>query len=52
VNGATGELHLDGLGNVVRSSEWAVFSGGRGRPAQDDALQSEPVRQDAPRSGH
>jgi len=51
VNGATGELHLDGLGNVMRGSEWAVFSGGRGRPAQDGALQSEPVRQDAPRSG-
>ena len=44
LHGATGELRLDGLGNVARGSEWAVFSGGRGRPAQDGALQSEPVR--------
>jgi hypothetical protein len=44
VSGATGELRLDGLGNVVRDSEWAVFSGGRPRSAQDGGLQSEPVR--------
>ncbi len=44
LHGATGELRLDGLGNVARGSEWAVFSGGRGRPAQDGALQSEPLR--------
>jgi outer membrane PBP1 activator LpoA protein len=48
VSGATGELHLDGLGNVTRDSAWAVFSGGRGRAVQDEALQAEPVRQDAP----
>ena len=44
VRGATGELRLDGFGNVLRDSDWAVFSGGRTRPAQDGALQSEPVR--------
>ena len=51
VSGATGELHLDGLGNVTRDSAWAVFSGGRGHAAQDDALQAEPVRQDGTRGG-
>jgi hypothetical protein len=44
LSGATGELRVDRLGNVARGSEWAVFSGGRGRAAQDGALQSEPVR--------
>jgi len=44
VRGATGELHLDGVGNIARESEWAVFSGGRGRAAPDGALQTEPVR--------
>ena len=44
VRGATGELHVDGFGNIARSSEWAVFSGGRARSAQDGGLQSEPVR--------
>ncbi|MEO8742845.1 MAG: penicillin-binding protein activator [Lysobacteraceae bacterium] len=44
VRGATGELRLDGLGNVQRSPEWAVFSGGRARSVQDGALQTEPVR--------
>ena len=44
VRGATGELRLDGFGNVLRDSDWAVFSGGRTRPAQDGALHSEPVR--------
>jgi outer membrane PBP1 activator LpoA protein len=51
VRGATGALHLDGVGNVQRDSEWAVFSGGRGRPAQDGGLQTEPVSPGAPRSG-
>ena len=51
VSGATGELSLDGLGNVARDSEWAVFSGGRGRAAQEGALQSEPLRQDVPKGG-
>ena len=32
VRGATGELRLDGFGNVLRDSDWAVFSGGRTRP--------------------
>ncbi len=44
VRGATGELRMDGLGNVQRGSEWAVFSGGRTRAAQDGGLQSQPVR--------
>jgi outer membrane PBP1 activator LpoA protein len=44
VRGATGELRLDGFGNVLRDSDWAVFSGGRTRSAQDGALHSEPVR--------
>ena len=44
VHGATGELRLDGLGNVQHATEWAVFSGGRARPVQDGALQTEPVR--------
>jgi len=44
VRGATGELHLDGYGNVARESEWAVFSGGRSRAAPEGALQTEPVR--------
>jgi outer membrane PBP1 activator LpoA protein len=44
VRGATGELRMDGFGNVQRGSEWAVFSGGRARSAQDGGLQSEPVR--------
>ncbi len=46
VRGATGELRMDGLGNVQRGSDWAVFSGGRARPAaQDGGLQSQPVGQ-------
>jgi outer membrane PBP1 activator LpoA protein len=44
VRGATGELRMDGFGNVQRGSEWAVFSGGRARSAQDGGLMSEPVR--------
>jgi outer membrane PBP1 activator LpoA protein len=43
VRGATGELSVDGLGDVARASEWAVFSGGRGRPAVEGGLQSESV---------
>ena len=44
VRGATGELRMDGFGNVQRGSEWAVFSGGRAHSAQDGGLQSEPMR--------
>lgn len=36
--GATGELRLDGFGIVSREPEWAVFSGGRPRPALDGVL--------------
>lgn len=38
VRGATGELQLDGYGGVLRKPAWAVFSGGRSRPALDGAL--------------
>ncbi len=51
VRGATGELRVDVLGNITRGSEWAVFSGGRARSAQEGGLMSEPVHQDSPRGG-
>ena len=38
VRGATGELSLDANGLVQRKPAWAVFSGGRPRPAPDGAL--------------
>ncbi len=38
LRGATGELQLDGFGGVQRRPAWAVFSGGRSRPALDGAL--------------
>lgn len=38
VRGATGELSLDANGVVQRKPAWAVFSGGRPRPAPDGAL--------------
>lgn len=38
VRGATGELTLDATGQVRRQPAWAVFSGGRPRPAPDGAL--------------
>lgn len=41
--GATGELKLDGFGNVTRTPTWAVFSGGRPRSALDGALIPQPV---------
>jgi outer membrane PBP1 activator LpoA protein len=52
VHGATGELRLDGFGNIQRTPDWAVFSGGRPRPAGDRGLEIQPVRQDVPRAGH
>ena len=52
VRGATGNLSLDGFGNIQRAPEWAVFSGGRARPAGDGALEMQPMRQDVPRPGH
>ena len=33
-----GELQVDGFGLVRRHPAWAVFSGGRSRPALDGAL--------------
>lgn len=48
VEGATGTLHLDGLGNVARDSAWAVFASGRPRAVQDDALQIEPASPGSP----
>lgn len=38
LRGATGELQVDGFGLVQRRPAWAVFSGGRSRPALDGAL--------------
>ena len=38
LRGATGELQVDALGGVQRRPAWAVFSGGRPRPALDGAL--------------
>ena len=38
VRGATGELQVDAFGLVQRRPAWAVFSGGRSRPALDGAL--------------
>ncbi|WP_374604308.1 penicillin-binding protein activator [Arenimonas sp.] len=38
VRGATGELTLDATGQVRRQPAWAVYSGGRPRPAPDGAL--------------
>lgn len=36
--GATGDLRIDGFGNVQRTPAWARFAGGRARPAPDGAL--------------
>ncbi len=52
VHGATGDLRLDGFGNIVRTPAWAVFSGGRGRAAGNGALEMQPARDDVPRPGH
>ena len=38
LRGATGELQMDAFGGVQRRPAWAVFSGGRSRPALDGAL--------------
>lgn len=38
LRGATGELQMDALGVVQRRPAWALFSGGRPRPALDGAL--------------
>ncbi len=38
LRGATGELQMDGFGGIQRRPAWAVFSGGRSRPALDGAL--------------
>jgi outer membrane PBP1 activator LpoA protein len=43
IRGATGELQISIAGSVDRTPAWAVFSGGRGRPA--------PVVPPAPRNG-
>lgn len=44
LTGATGELRIDGFGNVLRTPAWAVFSGGRARPAPDGALIGDTVQ--------
>ncbi|MFT3806927.1 penicillin-binding protein activator [Arenimonas sp.] len=41
LRGATGELSLDSFGTVQRNPGWAVFSGGRPRPAPERALRTE-----------
>lgn len=41
IRGATGELSLDSFGTVQRNPGWAVFSGGRPRPAPERALRTE-----------
>lgn len=38
VLGATGELRIDGFGQISRAPEWAVFASGRARPALDGLL--------------
>jgi outer membrane PBP1 activator LpoA protein len=38
LRGATGELQLDAVGAIQRKPAWAVFSGGRARPALDGVL--------------
>ncbi|MGD4596012.1 penicillin-binding protein activator [Xanthomonas citri pv. citri] len=35
LRGATGTLHLDGFGNVLRTPAWSTFSGGRPTPIAD-----------------
>ncbi len=35
LSGATGSLHLDGFGNVLRTPAWSTFSGGRPTPIGD-----------------
>ena len=46
IHGATGVLQIDIAGPVHRTPAWAVFSGGRGRPAADTSRASD-VRQPA-----
>ncbi|NEL79998.1 MAG: LppC family lipoprotein, partial [Xanthomonas perforans] len=35
LRGATGTLHLDGFGNVLRTPAWSTFNGGRPVPIAD-----------------
>ena len=42
--GATGDLRIDGFGNVLRTPAWARFSGGHARPAPDGALIGDDVQ--------
>lgn len=42
--GATGDLRVDGFGNVLRTPSWARFTGGRARPAPDGALIGDDVQ--------
>lgn len=37
VRGATGTLHIDGFGNVLRTPAWSTFSGGNPVPLADGA---------------
>lgn len=42
--GATGDLRVDGFGNVLRTPAWARFSGGHARPAPDGGLIGDDVQ--------
>lgn len=44
LRGATGDLQMDWLGTIQRRPAWAVFSGGRPRPAMDGALLPDAAR--------
>lgn len=44
IRGATGTLRIDITGPVARTPAWAVFSGGRGRPAPAVADAAKPAR--------
>ncbi|MBN6150009.1 penicillin-binding protein activator [Xanthomonas sp. AmX2] len=35
LRGATGVLHLDGFGNILRTPAWSTFNGGRATPIAD-----------------
>lgn len=48
VAGVSGRLSLDPFGNVLRQPAWAVFSGGRSKPASAPALQPEALQHSVP----
>lgn len=48
VAGVSGRLSLDPFGNVLRQPAWAVFRGGRGKPASAPDLQAEVLEHRVP----